>query len=334
MPKSCKGGGEKKSLRIINGRCSFRLFGIVLQSVNENSIMKIRFFEKGVKEGRRPSGDGRKGMEMIVLTVGGLPVYLFGCIVTGGILAELLAARWGARLYGAPFAVAVDILLASLPLGLIGARVGYILLHWGDFAGDVGRIGRFWEGGYSLYGAGLGLLLAVSWVARRALVSPWRWLDILTPALTLLLTIYAFSTFCLQIVVGAPLPVNLPNDRTLAEYVEFGYRPSGFEGYGYFKPVALYQTGLYGLLFAGAVRASILAAHTPQRRPGRIFLLTVFGAAIIRFVSGFFYLSTVPGLHRGQILALAVAVASLAVFWQRGQRFPVGNREEGSGDGK
>ena len=123
--RAAKGGGEKKSLRIINGRCSFRLFGIVLQSVNENSIMKIRFFEKGVKEGRRPSGDGRKGMEMIVLTVGGLPVYLFGCIVTGGILAGLLAARWGARLYGAPFAVAVDILLASLPLGLIGARVGY-----------------------------------------------------------------------------------------------------------------------------------------------------------------------------------------------------------------
>lgn len=259
-------------------------------------------------------------MTMIVMNIGGMPVYLFGCIVAAGLLAGLLLVRWSAWLYEETFAVAVDILLAAILLGLVGARAGYVLLNWPDFVLQPAEIWRLWEGGYSTYGAGIGFLTAVFLTCRTRGASAWRWLDIFTPSLTLLLVFYAFSTFLLQAVIGTPLPLNLPNDHTLAEYVEFGYRPSGFEEYRYFRPVALYQTGLYLAIFLGIMFMTLPEARGRLWQPGGLFLITAFAAAMVRFASGFFYLSTLPGLHRGQILALLFAGAALLTFWRRQRR--------------
>ena len=42
----------------------------------------------------------------------------------------------------------------------------------------------------------------------------------------------------MQFSLGTPLGLDIPNDHSLAEYVEYRYRPTGFEAYQYFQPVA------------------------------------------------------------------------------------------------
>ena len=84
-------------------------------------------------------------MTMIVMNIGGTPVYLFGCIIAAGLLAGLLLARWSTWLYEEPFAVAVDILLTAILLGLVGARVGYMLLNWPDFTLQPAEIWRLFD---------------------------------------------------------------------------------------------------------------------------------------------------------------------------------------------
>ena len=227
-------------------------------------------------------------MSMTIGSIGGIPMYLFGSIAAVGILLGLMLTRWTAWLYDESFPFAVDVALWGIPLGLIFGRIGHVLRFWEFFADDPVKIMYFWEGGFSPYGAGIGFVAALFLCCKKEGESFWRWMDVMVPAVSLMLVLYAFSGFFLQMTVGMPLPLDIPNDDALAEYVEYSYRPSGFEGYEYFKPVALYQTGLMGI----------------------VFLLTII-------MTGFFYLATKPGLHMGQIAALIVMTACAVLFIAR-----------------
>ena len=256
-------------------------------------------------------------MSMTIGSIGGIPMYLFGSIAAVGILLGLMLTRWTAWLYDESFPFAVDVALWGIPLGLIFGRIGHVLRFWEFFADDPVKIMYFWEGGFSPYGAGIGFVAALFLCCKKEGEAFWRWMDVMVPAVSLMLVLYAFSGFFLQMTVGMPLPLDIPNDDALAEYVEYSYRPSGFEGYEYFKPVALYQTGLMGIVFLLTIIMTIFQARGNIMNAGRLALMSIFIAALVRFGCGFFYLATKPGLHMGQIAALIVMTACAVLFITR-----------------
>jgi len=227
------------------------------------------------------------------------------------------------RLYGESFAPVVDMMLWGLPVGLLLSRMGYVLTHWTLYVRNPYDILCLWYGGLSLYGAAMGFLLGIWVYCRKHDLSLWYWLDILMPAIVCGLAIHQLGIFFMQMTVGLPLPPGLPNDHSLAEYIEYSYRPSGFENYEYFKPIALYQAGCQFLIF---MFVCITAYRQSQNlffwRDGCVFLLGVFLLALVRFVCGFFYLSTIPmiAFHTGQILSAMLALVCVGFFVRRRRR--------------
>lgn len=69
--------------------------------------------------------------------------------------------------------------LWCLPAGLVGARLLYCLFRFEFYAFEVGAAGvlRTWEGGFLLYGAAAGVMLAAAALARRRCVRPALVLD-------------------------------------------------------------------------------------------------------------------------------------------------------------
>ena len=256
-------------------------------------------------------------MGLIACFVGHIPLYLYGCIVAAALLAGLLVARISTWVYDEDFSAVIDLLLWGIPVGFIMARAGYVLGHWSFYLAHPESIAWVWEGGFSLYGAALGLVLVLWLYCRCREMDFWHWLDILAPALLLALAINQFGHFVMQTTVGMPLPPDLPNDHTLAEYIEFSYRPSGFERYEYFQPVALYQAGMQLAAWLLAVILTFWQARRRLWHEGCLFLFGSAAVCLIRFGCGYFYLSTTPGLHPGQILSLAAAAACLALFFWR-----------------
>ena len=115
--------------------------------------------------------------------VGNLPWYSV-LIVTGIALAVFLASAEERRL-GLAKDTVVDLALTAVPLGMVGARLYYVLMSWEVFANDPIRILYIWEGGIAIYGAVLGGLLGVLWYARKKKL---RWAvltDIIVPGLLL-----------------------------------------------------------------------------------------------------------------------------------------------------
>jgi len=115
--------------------------------------------------------------------VGGLPWY--SALIVLGILAAIwLAGREESRL-GLPEDTAVDLALAAVPCGIVGARLYYVLMSWERFAADPVRILYIWEGGIAIYGAVVGGALGIWMYAQRRKLSFATLADLVAPGLLL-----------------------------------------------------------------------------------------------------------------------------------------------------
>ena len=254
-------------------------------------------------------------MDGIACLIGGAHVYWYGTVASLAIAAGLFVTWPIARLRGLRFSPVVDFLLCGILLGLACGRLLYVALHLAQYEGRWGDVFALSAGGLSIYGAFAGFLLAVWLCCRADAFLFWRWLDALTPAMLVGLALDQLGHFVFQASVGVPF------DGRIAEYVEYAFRPSGFEGYEYFFPVALYQSVWQVAVFLLSLLLTYLQVAQGRLAEGAVFLSSFLLVAAGRFFFGFFYLTTQPDtLHTGQWFALAGCGLSLALLIRRRMR--------------
>lgn len=259
-------------------------------------------------------------MGLVVGTVFGLPVYTYGLVVLAAVLLGAGVAWGNVRLHHEPTGPLLDLLLWGLPLALVCGRLGFVLHHLDRYTSHLLDVFCVTQGGLSFYGGMLGFFLAVCAYSLIHGVSAWHWLDLLVPALLIALAVHELGIFGMQLTMGSPFPADMPNDHTLAEYIEYRYRPMGFENMLYFFPVALYQAGLQLALFLVIALVAFVDGRLLHRlQPGCLFLLGLGGAATIRLGCGFFYLHSDPGsvLPLGRLLSGGTLLVAAALFVYR-----------------
>lgn len=112
-----------------------------------------------------------------------IPWYSF-LIVIGASAAIFLACREAVR-KGLSSELIIELALWILPVGIIGARLYYVVFSWHQFREDPVSILRIWEGGLAIYGGIIAGLLTLLFFARKKTVSPLLLCDILVPGLAL-----------------------------------------------------------------------------------------------------------------------------------------------------
>ena len=111
-----------------------------------------------------------------------------------------------------------------LPLALLCARLIYCLARIGyivDLYG-IGFIVRFWEGGYSLWGAAFGCVLAGLITAKRTGLKAKVILDAAVPALLAALALCRFAEYCSGQGIGLPVENSAMQFFPLSVQNEYG----------------------------------------------------------------------------------------------------------------
>ncbi|MCB8984222.1 MAG: prolipoprotein diacylglyceryl transferase [Ardenticatenaceae bacterium] len=98
-------------------------------------------------------------MTPIVGRLGPNLLYSYNILLGLGILAGLGVTAWRARRL--PLPGWFDAALAGLAGGLIGGRIGFVLVQWDYFGERPSTIWHIWQGGYTYHGALLGGLLGL-----------------------------------------------------------------------------------------------------------------------------------------------------------------------------
>ena len=118
-------------------------------------------------------------------TIGNLQVYWYGILLAAAILAAVLTCYFASKRKGLNPDTAVDLCLVTIPCGVVGARLWYVLTFFSYFKADPVSILFIWDGGLSVYGAALFALAGV-WVYARVKKTPLlSILDAVAPGLAL-----------------------------------------------------------------------------------------------------------------------------------------------------
>lgn len=256
-------------------------------------------------------------MELVAFSYGFINIYWYGVVILVAILCGLMISKFFFKVYNEDFKPIWELLVWTIPCCLICARISYIIIHMEIYLHNWEQIFSVWQGGLSIYGALVGFLVASILYLRKYDYNIWLYFDLLMPAILFGLMLLQIANFMMQFSVGMPLGLDLPDDHSLAEYVEYRYRPTGFEAYQYFQPVALYQAFAYLVVYIVVSAILLINKKLKLFAQGTIFLYSIILLAIIRFGLGFMYFSVDRDivLYPIQWLSLIVIVITLGFYW-------------------
>lgn len=123
------------------------------------------------------------------LEIGSIVITMYAfCIVTGMIIGTIVSIKEGSKL-GIAKDTILDGLLYAIPLGILGARLYYVIFEWdkyfvkGDIMATILKVFKFSEGGLAITG---GIIVAVIFVivyCRIKKLNYFKIFDLLAPGL-------------------------------------------------------------------------------------------------------------------------------------------------------
>lgn len=121
----------------------------------------------------------------VAFSIFGVDVMWYGILISlGMVLAVLITYKRAPRHDIQPDKI-LDFVLICIPLGIIGARLYYVVFNWSYYAGDFMRIINIRSGGLAihgglLFGLGTAVILCLIWKIR-----PMNVLDLVIPTVAL-----------------------------------------------------------------------------------------------------------------------------------------------------
>ena len=121
----------------------------------------------------------------VAFTLFGMDVMWYGIIVTAAIVVGTFLCIKRAPSHDIDPDRLLNCILISVPCGIIGARLYYIIFNWSWYAGDIMKMINIREGGLAIHGGliaglGAGVILCVIYKIR-----PVNVLDLLAPSIAL-----------------------------------------------------------------------------------------------------------------------------------------------------
>ena len=96
----------------------------------------------------------------------GKPIYWYGIIIAVGFLCAVLYMMSRAPKFGLNSDNVLDVVLWTVPIGIISARIYYCLFYWELYADNPISALYIWQGGLAIYGGIIGGVITVLVVCR------------------------------------------------------------------------------------------------------------------------------------------------------------------------
>lgn len=140
----------------------------------------------------------------IAFTLFGQDIRWYGICIAFGMLAGLLIAYYRAPKHDIKSDHVIDLALISIPAGIVGARLYYVLLNWEFYGGDFFKIINLRSGGLAIHGGLILGILAAVICCKLWRISPLNLLDLMVPSIALAQAIGRWGNYFNQEAHGGP----------------------------------------------------------------------------------------------------------------------------------
>ncbi|MGL5757102.1 MAG: prolipoprotein diacylglyceryl transferase [Paraclostridium sp.] len=147
-------------------------------------------------------------MDRIAFTIFGIDVMWYGILMATGMILGTLIALKEARRVGIKEDDILDLAIIAIPVGLICARLYYVLFNWEYYFSNPSQILNFRGGGMAIHGALIGGVIAGYIFARYRKINFFKLADTVIIGMPLAQSIGRWGNFINQEAHGGP--TNLP----------------------------------------------------------------------------------------------------------------------------
>jgi len=202
----------------------------------------------------------------------------------------------------------LDLLLWTIPLAIIGARLYYVAFRWDVYVRHPIDILKIWEGGLAIHGGVLAGALTVFVYARRKKVSFWALSDALVPSLILGQAIGRIGNLMNGDAYGLP--------TTLPWGIHF---PAGSPAGMAYPGLATHPSMIYEMLLNLMIFGYLWATRKHGYRDGfatsMYFILYAIARSIVSFTRGdSLWLGPIRAAH---VISAVFVVGFVLLIWRR-----------------
>ncbi|MFH1675040.1 MAG: prolipoprotein diacylglyceryl transferase [Pseudomonadota bacterium] len=258
-------------------------------------------------------------MHPTLFHIGNFAVHTYGFFIAIGFMLAISLAIREAKRVGEDGEKIIDLALYILIAAIVGSRLLYVAINWGDFRADPLEMLRIWNGGLVFYGGLIGASFVTVWYLRKHQLHVWKTADILAPSIALGQSIGRIGCFfagcCYGKVCDYWWCVTFTHPESLAP-----------------KGIPLHPTQLYSSVNAFLIYLVLIGLRRSKKFEGELFWVYMLLYAITRSVIEFF-----RGDHRGtlfggllstsQTIGIVMAVVAGFMIWYL-NRLPHGKDEK------
>ncbi len=253
-----------------------------------------------------------------VIEIGPLTIHFYGIMIAVGVIVAVLVAKRRYERYGGSGEMVERVSIWTVIVGFLGARLGYVITHTGDFVDQPWEILFIWKGGLALYGGLIAGTITAVLLLRRWRGDVFAFGDAVAVGLPLAQVIGRFGNYFNQELFGTPsdLPWAVEIDGRIAD-------AAGYPGYTTFHPTFLYEALWNLFITAGVIlwlerrgklfKGASIAVYLMLYGVGRFLMELMRTDTTFRFL----------GLSRNGWVSAGAVLVGAALFWWMQRRHEV-----------
>ena len=176
-------------------------------------------------------------MNRILFELGPITIYWYSVTMLLAVLTGIYLATQESKKQSM-YSFISDLVTYVIIFGIIGARLYYVIFNFDNYKHNLLSIFKIWEGGIAIYGAIIGGLLAILYLARKREQSIIKTTDIIVPGLILAQSIGRWGNFFNGEAHGTEVSLEYLEKLHLPNFIIEGMHIDGT----YYHPTFLYES--------------------------------------------------------------------------------------------
>ena len=158
------------------------------------------------------------------------PIYWYGILIMLGVILAVVYASARSRQFGIRQDDLYDAVLFAVPLGIVCARLYYVIFEWEQYKDNLSEIFATWHGGLAIYGGIIGGIIVIVVLCKVKKIYVMDMLDLFASAVPIGQILGRWGNFfnCEAYGSSTTLPWRMVIGKTLEEAGATGNHPTFF----------------------------------------------------------------------------------------------------------
>lgn len=175
-------------------------------------------------------------MNPIAFYIFGISIRWYAIFISTGMLIGIIIAKYNCKYRNIDFDSVLDVVLISLPMGIIGARLYYVVFQFNDYKDNLISILNIRQGGLAIHGGILFAVLAAYFVTRHKKLSFLKMADATAPSIVIAQSLGRWGNFFNGEAHGGPVSYGFI--QHFPSFIQNGMLIDGV----YYQPTFLYES--------------------------------------------------------------------------------------------